>query len=257
MRMICGLILLVSGPLGAITASAHGKAEEAVPFLSAGEMTPEALAPALIHWSFGRPDAITVETIYPASMEGERTWNVTHRSAFLDDESGNGFDYYVIDGESLRPIRSQMFHPGRINYEIDFTETQGALTINQGGEETAYTVELPGLLLPEGPGLGVLFAGLPLAEGYEVRFRQLARWSGTPPRLGKVVTTTLHVVDKDQLEIAGVSYPTFRMEMTDGEGGFTEVWALAEAPHYWVKTNHRLDDGRFMRSEAVALSIFR
>jgi hypothetical protein len=224
--------------------------------LSLKSLKPENLKPAILYWDFGNPEYLTIETIYPFRDSVSSYWNVTHRSPVLDDTTGNGFDYYLINEKGLKTVKSHMYHTGFTNYLINFQNDSAHLSIRNPQDTIEYKIKLPEFVAPEGPGTAVFLGSLPLSIGYHIEYYELNRWIGLAPNTGQVVLTELKVVGVDKLEIDGKEYDTFKINITTKNGRFTEIWALKDNPHYWVKVNHKIDSQRIMRSKVVKILIF-
>jgi hypothetical protein len=225
--------------------------------LSVESLIPKNLKPAILYWDFGSPEYLTVETIYPLRDSINSYWNVTHRSPVLDESEGNGFDYYQINEKGLKPVRSQMYHASFINYLINFEKDTAKLIIKKPTDTTEYKIKIPEFIAPEGPGTSIFLGSLPLSEGYHIEYYELNRWSGVAPNIGQLELKDLRVLGTEKLEIDGKYFDTYKINITSKSGGFTEIWALKDTPHYWVKVNHKISDGRMMKSKVVKLFIVK
>ncbi|MCU0425633.1 MAG: hypothetical protein MUF71_08420 [Candidatus Kapabacteria bacterium] len=225
--------------------------------LDARTLKTKNLKPAILYWDFGDPEYLTIETIYPSRDSGNFYWNVVHRSPILDDSSGNGFDYYLINEKGLKTIKSQMYHAGFTNYAIDIDKDSAHISIKRPSDSVAYSIKIPDFIAPEGPGSSIFLGSLPLSENYHIQYYELDRWSGAAPKTGQVALTELKVIGVETLEIDGKKVSTYRMNITSKNGRFTEVWALKNEPHYWVKVNHKIDEKRTMKSRVVKMFIFK
>lgn len=221
--------------------------------LNPKDLKPDQLKPAMLYWDYGAPEYLTIESIYPHQDSTNSYWNVTHRSPVIDESTGNGFDYYLIEAKSVRPVLSHMYHSGFVNYKIEFSKEQANLDIKRPTDSIAYQLELPNYVAPEGPGTPIFLGSLPLQENYDIEFYELNRWNGTPPRTGQLDRTRLKVMGTETVQIEGQSLETYKLNITSEQGRFTEVWALKAAPHYWVKVHHKIDEKRTMKSKVVKL----
>lgn len=225
--------------------------------LKPADLRPRQLKPALLYWDYGAPEYLTIETIYPFQDSTHIYWNVSHRSAMLDDSTGNGFDFYQVEGDSIRPSLSHMYHSGFTNYKIEFGKDSAYLSIKTPADTVAYALQLPKPIFPEGPGTPILLGSLPLKKKFQVDYYELNRWRGKAPQTGTIELNTLKVVGQDVVEIDGKSLKTYKLEISSKSGRFTEVWVLKKAPHYWVKVNHKIDDKNFMRSKVAKILMLR
>lgn len=209
------------------------------------------LKPAILYWDFG-----TLETIYRTRDEKGTYWNVVHRD-FEPEKETDGFDYYKVDGKTLRPIVSRMYHPGHIDYLIRFTPEKVSINFRDDKEKADYDLDVSGFLAPEGPGLPLFLGSLPLRIGYEVQYRELDRWSGTGGQKGVVVNKKLRVLSSDKIGIDGKDVETLKLEITSDQGSSLTAWVLRKSPHYWVKTEYRPVGGRVFKGQVTKILIFQ
>lgn len=211
----------------------------------------ENIKPAMLYWDYGSPEYLTIETIYPSRDSLGQYWNITHRSPHLDENTGNGFDYYRINRKNVKPILSHMYHQGFTNYKIQFNADSAIIEIKKPKDTIQYNIEIPNYVAPEGPGTPVFLASLPLRENYHILYNEINRWSGKNPKTGEIQLTELKVIGIDTLTIEGKEYNTYILEITTQKGRYTKIWALKDLPHYWVKVEHKIDDERTMRSKVI------
>lgn len=236
-RMVLAVGLLLASVLSAVGQGTDRPA-----------LKPEQLKPAILYWDFG-----TLETIYRTQDETGTYWNVVHRS-FEPEKESDGFDYYKVDAKTLRPVLSRMYHPNFIDYRIRFTSAKAALSIQDDkGKNVEYELDAEGFLAPEGPGTPLFFGSLPLREGFEIRFRELDRWSGKDARKGIIVEKKLRVVGVENIPIDGRDTATFRLEVSSEGGSSMTAWVLKAAPHYWVKTEYRPLSGKVFKGRVTKI----
>jgi hypothetical protein len=179
-------------------------------------------------------------------------WNVTHRSLH-PSEDDNGVDYYRVNANNLQPIFSQMFHPNQINYRIEYLNNQATIDIKNLNDTAQYQLKLPSFIAPEGPGTPLFLGSLPLKKDYQTQYYELNRWSGKALKLGQVELTKLKVIGSEALKIENKDYETLVVEITTANGRYTKAWVLKEAPHYWIKVHHKIDEKRIMKSQVVKI----
>ncbi len=249
--MKCKMVLLYL-----LVSTALTNVVSAQELLTKSKINTKQLKPALLYWDFGSPEYLTIESIYPIKDSLNSYWGVTHRSPVVDDLAGNGFDYYLINEDGLRPVISHMYHSGFTNYHIDFSSDTASLSIKSMTDTVKYKLRIPELVAPEGPGTSVFLGSLKFSEQLHISYYELDRWSGAPPKTGQLGLTELKVVGTEKLEIDKKTFDTFKVLITSESGRFTEVWVLKSAPHYWVKVNHKIDDKRTMKSRVIKMFVF-
>jgi hypothetical protein len=227
-----------------------GRANAQVP-LTQDKIKTKQLKPAILYWDFG-----TIETIYPSEDSLGSYWNVIHRSP-EPDANTDGYDFYKMDAKTLRPLVSEMRHPGFIHYRIDFTAQQAALYINDGKDSIRYTIALPNLVSPEGPGSPAFWGSLPLKPGFEIEYQELDRWAGKTIQKGVLVKKKLKVTGEEVLTIDQQKVPTYLLDIRSDAGSNLKVWVMKETPHYWVKVDYRPTPDRVMKSQVTRILLLK
>ncbi len=200
---------------------------------------PAQIRPAMLVWRIGtnEPGGATgmIEAVTRATFKNRPTWRVTH---YADDPAAsptNDFDLYDVDAETLVPLRSVMRNPG-LSLDLDFTRDE--VTIRRV-DDTGTTVERIALstpVMPEGPGLRVFVASLPLKRGYEARFHSVDRWSGKES--SRVKPMTLTVTGRTSVSTPMGSRDAFEVLVRPDDGSFRIVQRVrVEPPHYpfWME----------------------
>lgn len=209
------------------------------------------LRPAILYWDFG-----SIETIYPSEDSLGRYWNVIHRSLEPEQET-DGYDYYKMDSQTLRPLVSEMNHPGFIHYLIRFEKQQAAIQFKNSEDTVSYHLPLPEFVTPEGPGSPAFWGSLPLASGFELEYDELDRWAGKDKIKGILVRKKLRVTGVETLDIDAKKCPAYKMEVTSTLGSNLTVWVMKEAPHYWLKVIYKLSPDRTMKSAVTRLFLMK
>jgi hypothetical protein len=207
------------------------------------------LKPAILHWDFG-----TLETIYPSEDSLGTYWNVIHRGP-EPIKPYDDYDYFKVDSKTLRPLISEMYHRGFIDYLIRFDHQQAQVTINTDQDTTRYSIALPGFVTPEGPGSPLFWGSLPLKKGFEIYYDELDRWAGSGTKKGAVVKKTLKVTGEESLLIDNKKYSTYVLTISSNVGSNLTVWVMKEAPHYWLKVIYKPTPDREMRSQVTKIFI--
>jgi hypothetical protein len=131
-----------------------------------------------------------IEAITRATFKNRPTWRVTHYADDPAASSTNDFDLYDIDAETLVPLRSVMRNPG-LSLDLDFTRDEVTLRRVDDAGTTTERIPLSTPVMPEGPGLRVFVASLPLKPGYTAWFHSVDRWSGKEASRVKPMTLTV------------------------------------------------------------------
>jgi len=224
--------------------------------LNPSDLNTEAIRPALIYMDFGSPEYLTIETIYPVSIADDMYWAVTHRSQRFNADLGNGYDYYLVNQETLLPKESHMYHKGFTNYRLEFEKDHTRITIVNPTDSVNYSISTSEYIAPEGPGNDLFLASLPLTENYHITYKEINRWTGSPPYTAKIEENELKVVGSELIEIEYKSIETYKVVVSSDSGRYTEFWVLKESPHYIVQSNHKVSEDRFIKAKAVRLFIF-
>ncbi len=235
------MCLTLIAPMAVIVACGHALAQSAWP----AQLNTRQLKPAILYWDFG-----TVETIYPSEDSLGAYWNVMHRAA-EPIKPYDDYDYYKVEAKTLRPIVSEMYHRGFIDYRIDFEPAAARIDIARAQDTTHYRVDLPFQSAPEGPGSPLFWGSLPLRVGYTLEYEELDRWSGKDGHSGIVVTKVLRVVGKETLLIDQKKINTYKLEITSQNGSNLTVWVMRQPPHYWLRVHYRPSPGREMKSQVT------
>lgn len=134
---------------------------------------------AVLEWEIGIHDkegpSGMVETILPASYRGKPVWRVIHRDPDPTEKDGDSYDMYDVDVATFVPVRSVMRREGfalSLRFEGDRVEIE-----RSEGDQTSTTEVNVRNPMPEGPGIRVLIAGLPLRVGYTTEFPVVDRWA--------------------------------------------------------------------------------
>lgn len=224
-----------------VVACAQALAQSAL----ATQLNTRQLKPAIFYWDFG-----TIETIYPSEDSLGTYWNVVHRTS-EPVKPYDDYDYYKVDAKTLRPITSEMYHRGFIDYRIDFEPLAARIEIANDNDTTRYRVDLDTQPAPEGPGSPLFWGSLPLKVGYTMEYRELDRWAGKDRQLAVVVTKNLRVVGTETLRVDNQKVPAYQVEITSDKGSSMTVWVMKQAPHYWLQVNYRPTPDRERKSRVT------
>ena len=176
-----------------------------------------------------------VETILPATYAGKAVWRVVHRDPDPTEKDGGSFDMYDVDRETLVLVRSVMRREGfflGLTFERDRVEIDKI----EGDQKwkTEVRVRNP---MPEGPGVRVLVAALPLRVGYTAEFPVVDRWASDHPH--RVATMKLTVPKRATMETRLGRREVLEVVLAAGDGSSSSRhWVRAEPPRYPYKIEY-------------------
>ena len=192
----------------------------------------EQVRPAVIEWNIGVTNkegpSPMVETVLPSSYKGRDVWRVIHRDPDPTAEGAAGsYDMYDVDRATLVPLRSVMSREG-FQLTLTFEADRVKIEKREGGnlEESTVSVRNP---MPEGPGMRVLLAALPLKDGYRTSFEILDRWD--EERRVKPIDLAVKQGGPIQTRLGGCQ--ALEVTLTPRDGSFrTRNWVRSAPPHY-------------------------
>ena len=134
---------------------------------------------AILEWEIGLDDkegpSWMVETILPATHRGKPVWRVIHRDPDPTDAGADFYDMYEVNPETLVPVRSVMRREA-FSLALTFDGDRVEIERDEKGQKSTAEVKVSNPM-PEGPGLRVLIAALPLRVGYTKEFPVVDRWA--------------------------------------------------------------------------------
>jgi hypothetical protein len=145
--------------------------QEAAPSASSKE-----IRPAMILYGAGIADGM-ITTITPASLGSRKTWRITDYSQDPASSKVNDYDLYDLDRETLAPLRSVM-NTEEFHLELTFGDKEVIYRKTTQQDTITENIPLSTVVQPEGPGLEVFVAALPLAVGYKTQYAVVDRWGG-------------------------------------------------------------------------------
>jgi hypothetical protein len=199
----------------------------------------ENVRPAVLEWQIGvnEKDGPTgmVETVLPATYKGKAVWRVIHRDPDPTQEGGDSFDMYDVDRETLVPLRSVMRREGfflGLAFEGDWVEIERI----DGEQKTKTEVRVKNPM-PEGPGVRVLVAALPLRVGYEAEFPVVDRWARDDAN--RVATMKLHVPKRAMVQTRLGRREALEVVLAAADGSSSSRhWVRADPPRYPYKIEY-------------------
>jgi len=219
--------------------------KKATPAASAGMPKPAVpLAPGTRHYN-GRVEmgGQSVEMAITADVKEEAgAWVVTETAK---SPAGDAVDRTTLDKGTLA-MRRRSVSQGPI--AIEMTVQEGKITgeMKRSGQARPFSVDLGGDLFADGGGAYHVAATLPLAEGYQVAYRNFDLRTQKP----KVVQ--LQVVGSERVTVPAGAFDGFKVEITADDGAKTTIW-VAKDSHTLLKVQSTSPamSGATMTSELV------
>src|SRR5262245_28378320 len=184
-----------------------------------------------------------VETILPATFGGKPVWRVVHRDPDPTEKGGESFDMYEVDRETLFPMRSVMRREGfflSLTFEGDRVEIER----EEGNQKSKTEVRVHDPM-PEGPGVRVLVAALPLRVGYTKQFPIVDRFAADEAH--RVATMTLTVPKQTTLETRHGRHETLEVVIAANDGSSSSThWVRPEPPRYPYRIEYVRGDLRLV-----------
>jgi hypothetical protein len=217
------LLVFASAPLSALCAADATRS-----------LKPDNVRSAMLVWDIGtnRPKGPTryVETVTRVTEQNRQLWRITHYPHDIVATRAVEFDLYDVDAATLTPVRSVQRN-ANLDLAITFDGPQVSVTRKDGATESVDKWAVPGILRPEGPGLTVFVAGLPLQPGYSLEYQALDRWHGRKET--KVKRMKLTVLERDRVATQMGMQDTLKLQIEPEDASFKVVeYVRAEAPHY-------------------------
>ena len=144
-------------------------------------------------------------------------------------------DTIDLDEKTLLPVKSSAQGMGTMSLTYATDAISGEM--GSGGQTMNVKTALKAPVAPDGAGLEVAIATLPLAEGYTATLRFFE------PLSQKVRLMNLKVTGKETTTVAAGSFETFvvQLEPLDGEAsGQSTLHLLQKSPHHVVRSQTKL-----------------
>ena len=236
---VAGLLTLVSLVAPALSTQSNrpGKAET----------PPPEIHPTMILWKTG-----LVETITPATLGDRNTWRVAHYPQDPSESKTNDYDLYDLDRTTFAPLRSLMNSEDR-HLELIFSQKEVVVHQTSGRDTSEETISLSGPVQPEGPGLDVFVARLPLVVGYQTQYAIVDRWSGHGS--ARVKPVTLSVLKSITKDTAMGKLELYELLIRPNDGSFqVREQVLARSPHFPVRVEYTREGKTYPASEVIAIT---
>jgi hypothetical protein len=199
----------------------------------------ENVRPAVLEWQIGITDkngpSGMIETVLPATYAGKAVWRVVHRDPDPTEKDGGSFDMYDVDRETLVPVRSVMRREGfflGLTFEGDSVEIEKV----EGDQKSKTEVRVRNPM-PEGPGVRVLVAALPLRVGYTAEFPVVDRWASDEAH--RVTTMKLDVPKRATMETRLGRREVLEVVLAANDvSSSSRHWVRTEPPRYPYKIEY-------------------
>lgn len=240
------LLVIASAPLSGVLC-----ADDA-----ARGLKPDSVRPALLVWDIGtnRATGATryLEAVTRVTDENRPLWRITHYPQDIVATQAVEFDLYDVDAATLTPVRSVMRN-ATLDFAVAFSGPHVSVRRKEGTTESTDEFAASDVIRPEGPGLTVFVASLPLEVGYTLAYQALDRWHG--PKQAKLKPMKLAVLERRRMATQIGTQDTFKLRIEPEDGSFRVVeYVRAQAPHYPLLVEYTR--GRFrLTSEVTALAI--
>lgn len=149
---------------------------------------------------------------------------------------GDVTDLYLLDGNSLRPIRRET-RQGPATVMVEFSSREVSGEIDAGAQQIPIQIDLDAPVFGGDAGLETVLTALPLAEGYRspIRFAEVGMQQ-------RVRFFQIEVGAPESLSIEAGEFEAWpiSLEPLDDEGSAQKIWVSAEAPHALLRAEGRL-----------------
>jgi hypothetical protein len=228
-----------------VTATLNGQSKHLSPDLTHPASSKQ-IRPTMILWNTG-----LVETITPALLGRRKVWRITHYSHDPTDTKTNEYDLFDLDETTLAPLRSVM-NTAEYHLELIFAPKEVILRRTTDQANTTERISLSTDVQPEGPGVDVFVAGLPLAVGYKTRYAIVDRWGGhCDTRVKKV---TLFVSKRTIEDTALGKHDIYELVIRPDDDSFlVREKVFAESPHFPVWVEYTRDGKTYPVSVVIAV----
>jgi hypothetical protein len=201
--------------------------------------------PTMILWNTG-----LVETITPALLGNRKTWRITHYPQDPVDSKTNDYDLYDVDRTTFAPLRSMM-NNGESHLELIFADKEVTLRKTAGRDTVTEQIPLSVPVQPEGPGLDIFVARLPLTVGYKTHYAIVDRWGGHGST--RVKAMTLSVSSRVNKDTALGKLDVYEVLIRPDDGSFqVREEVFAHGPHFPVRVEYTREGKTYPASEVIA-----
>lgn len=206
----------------------------------------ELMRPAMIVWNGG-----LVETITRASLGSRKTWRITHYPQDPTSSKTNDYDLYDLDQTALKPLRSVM-NAENFRLELIFADQEVTFHKTTDHDDITEKIPLSTPVCPEGPGLDVFLASLPLRVGYTVRYAIVDRWGGHGAT--RVKTVTLSVLQRITEDTLLGKQDIYQVLLRGDDDSFQiKEKVLAKSPHFPISVEYTREGKTYPKSEVITI----
>jgi len=154
---------------------------------------------------------------------------------FADTPQGKTEDVFILDKESLLPVR-RMVKQGPANVTLDFGANTVTGSIKMPGQELPIDAKLDAQVFGNEAALDAVITALPLEEGYSTVVRTFDVMSQ------KVQAFRFEVVGAESVEVPAGTFDALKATMTPFESGGAggTLWISRNVPRRIVKTEYTI-----------------
>jgi len=160
----------------------------------------------------GKPIGKVISAIERRQVEGRDVWHVQMRRMF--GPTNRGITNCLVDAESFKPIRTEVYHSVLGNLTADFKDGSATLW-REGSDDPQH------LSLPSGPFendvVGFVFRRLPLEVGYTDRVPIFPTFTGQQVDLG------VDVAEIDTVTTPAGVFPSYRLDLSINQRAWISV----------------------------------
>ena len=141
--------------------------------------------------------------------------------------AGDAVDRTTLEKGTLA-LRQRTVTQGPMSIEMAVRDGKVMGQVKMSGQSRPFSVDLGGDLFADGGGAYHVAAALPLADGYQVAYRNFDL------RTQKVKVVQLQVVGSERVTVPAGAFDAFKAEITGDDGAKTTIW-VAKDTHTLLK----------------------
>jgi len=141
--------------------------------------------------------------------------------------AGDAVDRTTLEKGTLA-LRQRTVTQGPMSIEMAVREGKITGEVKMSGQSRPFSVDVGGDLFADGGGAYHVAAALPLADGYQVAYRNFDL------RTQKVKVIQLQVVGSERVTVPAGAFDAFKAEITGDDGARTTIW-VAKDTHTLLK----------------------
>jgi dipeptidyl aminopeptidase/acylaminoacyl peptidase len=152
--------------------------------------------------------------------DGGGAWTAVEN---MDTPMGAMLDSATLEKGSLT-LTKRTVEQGPVVIDLEFSSGKATGRLEMNGEGKAISVDLGGPLFADGAGSGFAIGCLPLANGYNIAFRNF------DVQNQKIKLMQLEVAGSDSVTVPAGTFNAFKVELTSADGGpdKSTVWIASD-----------------------------